>query len=627
MVRRGKLSTKILVLSLSLLAVALTSIGITHWVTRQLDGGAAAVNEAGRIRMQVWRLVSAADRELPEAEIRGMLRELDESLVLLKQGDRQRPLFVPWTERSLADFSALLHAWDAMHRLWLSPADADPERRRAIAEEFVDRVDLLVSNIEQTMERYTAGLNIFQLVMMALAVAGAVLLLYVGNLFVIRPVERLRDGLRQIEDGEFRARVDVDAEDEFGELALGFNRMAARLEALYCDMEAKIRAKTVSLEAQSTRLAALYEVSTFLAESDSLEELAQGFASKVRRLSRADAVAVRWTDEARQRYLLLASDCLPEAMQREERCVTAGTCACGNVSATGGARVIPIMPDPVDSARHDEHDGFRHCAREGFATLVSIPIRHQQRVLGEVDLFHRDAIDLDVEERGLYDALASHLANAVENLRTDALLREAAASEERALLARELHDSIAQSLVFLKIQLGLLRSALGRADQAGVDTALGELELGIRESTSDVRELLVHFRTRTNSDDIEGALRVTLRKFEHQSGLATHFEVNGHNVALPSDVQLQVLHVVQEALSNVRKHSGATEVWLTVDKEPHWSISVRDNGIGFTPSTSKVDDTHVGLQIMRERAERIGGRVDILSMPGEGARVLLELPL
>lgn len=620
---RGKLSAKFLILSLSLLAVALVSIGLTHWVTRQLDGGAAAVNEAGRIRMQTWRLVSAAQLGRPEAEIHGLLDEFDRSLALLRDGDPHRPLFVPWNERTQADFQALTRTWEDLRGYWQAPAPIDPERLRSSADAFVSGVDALVLGIEGTMERLTAGLNMFQLVMMALAVAGAVLLLYVSDLFVLKPLERLNQGLRRVESGDLSARVDVDSEDEFGEVASGFNHMAGTLQAMYRDLEAKVRSKTLSLEAQRMRLAALYEVSTFLAENHSLEELAQGFASKIRRFSRADAVAVRWSDEARQRYVLLASDCLPDEMQQQERCVVAGTCACGQVEATGGARVIPIVPE------RSEGDHFRHCAKAGYSTLVSVPIRLQHRILGEIDLFHRGTIELTDEERGLYDALASHLASAVENLRTEALLREAAASEERALLARELHDSIAQSLVFLRIQLGLLKAALERGDQPAVAGALGELEVGIRESTNDVRELLVHFRTRTNSDDIEQALRATLRKFEHQSGLTAHLEVNGHGVALPSDIQLQVLHVVQEALSNVRKHAQASEVWLTVDKEPRWSFSVRDNGRGFVPSAVGADDTHthVGLQIMRERAARIGARVEVASMPGEGSRVLLELPL
>ena len=105
------------------------------------------------------------------------------------------------------------------------------------------------------------------------------------------------------------------------------------------------------------------------------------------------------------------------------------------------------------------------------------------------------------------ETLASHLAGAIEGLRASALEREAAVAEERSLLARELHDSIAQSLSFLKIQASLLRDALERGDTVQADVALAELDAGIHDSLADVRELLVHFRTRTNAEDIVPALR------------------------------------------------------------------------------------------------------------------------
>ena len=279
--------------------------------------------------------------------------------------------------------------------------------------------------------------------------------------------------------------------------------------------------------------------------------------------------------------------------------------------------MIPIIPS--------DDRLLGNCVKAGYSALVSVPIRLQSRVLGEIDLFYRHEATLREEDRALYDALAGHLANAIENLRTEALVREAAVSEERTMLARELHDSIAQSLAFLKIQISLLRSAVARGDVQAQQPIIDELDAGVRESTNDVRELLVHFRTRTNSDDIEQALRTTLKKFEHQSGLRTHLELHGHGVSLPSDVQLQVLHVVQEALSNVRKHAGASEVTLKVDKGPRWRFEVRDNGQGFAQRAASASDTHVGLHIMRERAERIGAQVHVESAPGEGTAVLLEL--
>jgi two-component system nitrate/nitrite sensor histidine kinase NarX len=255
-----------------------------------------------------------------------------------------------------------------------------------------------------------------------------------------------------------------------------------------------------------------------------------------------------------------------------------------------------------------------------------VPIRLQDRVLGEFNLFFRHPVLLSAGETELLDALASHLASALEGLRAAARAREAAVSEERALLARELHDSIAQSLAFLKIQAQLLRSAIQRAQPAQVATALDEMDTGLRESIGDVRELLVHFRTRTNTDDIEQALQETLQKFQHQTGLPTTLQVQGHGLPLPADVQVQVLHVLQEALSNVRKHAGATQVVIEVLRGARWRFYVRDNGIGFDTGQNR-GESHVGMKIMSERAARIGAHVAVLSAPGQGATLTLTLPL
>jgi two-component system nitrate/nitrite sensor histidine kinase NarX len=155
---------------------------------------------------------------------------------------------------------------------------------------------------------------------------------------------------------------------------------------------------------------------------------------------------------------------------------------------------------------------------------------------------------------------------------------------------------------------------------------MGELDAGVHESLSDVRELLLNFRTRTSGEDIIPALRTTLQKFEHQTGLATHLSVEGNGVPLPADVQVQVLHVVQEALSNIRKHAHATQVWVEVQQEPKWSVAVRDDGCGFAHGVAAQNETHIGLRIMHERAERIGADVAIDSVPGSGTRVVLTLP-
>ena len=613
----ASLSTKLIRIGASLLVVALASISLTLWVTWQLEGGAAAVNEAGRMRMQTWRLASAVQTNLAPAELSSLVNQFDESLRLLRAGDPMRPLFVPWDETVDLRFDLVDRIWAERRSQWLAvPPMGATESARA-AEEFVQAIDRLVLAIEHQLSRLTAILNLFQFVMMALAIIGAVVMLFTGYMYVINPLAHLRHGLQQVEAGDFSTRIAVDAQDEFGQVAGGFNRMAATLQSLYEGLEAQVEAKTRRVEAQRARLAALYEVSAFLAEANTIDELTQGFAGKVRAVMKADAVAVRWADDANQRYLMLASDSFPEDMLEEERCLLAGACACGNLRVDARTRVIPILAH--------EAEPVRGCARAGFESLVSVPIRLQHRLLGEIDLFFRTPVALSSEETELLDALASHLASALEGLRAAALEREAAVGEERALLARELHDSIAQSLAFMKIQVQLLRGASQRAQPEKVDKILNELDEGVRESINDVRELLVHFRTRTNTEDIEQALQETLQKFEHQTGMQARIDVRGDGLPLPADVQVQVLHVVQEALSNARKHAGASHVLLQVRKGHRWRFAVQDDGAGFNVNEIRAE-SHVGLKIMRERAARIGGVVEIDSGPGGGTTVTLTLP-
>ena len=171
-----------------------------------------------------------------------------------------------------------------------------------------------------------------------------------------------------------------------------------------------------------------------------------------------------------------------------------------------------------------------------------------------------------------------------------------------------------------------MRDAVHTGKPEEVQAILEEIDTGVRESYGDVRELLLHFRTRTNAEDFEPALATTLRKFEHQSGVKATLTMAGHGMPLAPDLQIQVLHIIQEALSNVRKHARASQVDLNVQRHPGWRFEVRDDGIGFDSANDLLDETHVGLRIMKERAQRLGAEVDVTSVLGEGTSVVLALP-
>lgn len=618
--KHWSLGAKLMLVGVPFLLLVLLATAATLWVSWQLDGGAAAVNEAGRMRMQSYRMaLSIGTQEtdpLPQ-----QVKEFNESLNTLKHGDPERPLFVPWDKDTSARFAVIESDWARYQAHWIAAPPAGFQSLRDSTIAFAAHIDAFVSGIEAHIARWTALLHLLQMSMLALVVLAAAILLYTGYLFVLEPVGQLKQAIEQIQAGDFNARVLRSSSDEFGTLADGFNGMAEHLQSMYKHLEAKVAEKTAELQDKTERLASLYEVTALVANATSLETLAQQFAQHVARIAHADGVALRWSSQGNLRHLMLAAHGLPLSMVDAEQCIYTGDCHCGNSEPTSGLKVIAIH------AMTNARDGLpRQCAKAGFETLITIPVRLQERVMGEVDLFFHARISPSEAEISLLEVLCTHLASGMENLRLHALEKEAAVSQERHLLARELHDSIAQSLAFLKIQVLLMRDAIKTGSAAEVAKILEEIDLGVRESYSDVRELLLHFRTRTNTEDIEPALATTLQKFEHQSGVPTHLTMQGQGMPLSPDLQIQVLHIVQEALSNVRKHARASQVWLDVQQQPTWRFEVRDDGLGFDPQRHPLDETHVGLRIMAERAQRIDATLEVISTPAHGCSVILSLP-
>jgi two-component system nitrate/nitrite sensor histidine kinase NarX len=620
--RRWTLTNRIALFAAVVLLLSLGAIGVTLWASWNLQGGAAAVNEAGRLRMLTYRMTLMAERG-DAAAVAQSAAQMQASLDLLRRGDQSRPLFVPWNDAVRQRYDAVLAQWRALQPRWLQ-APADEQVPSPVAAHFVATIDAFVTSIEKRLDFWTSLLYTLQFAMAAMMVLGALLLFYAAYLFVLDPVRHLSRGVEAIETGNYSARVDIATNDEFGDLAKAFNGMAAQLGGVHAELEQRVLQKTAALRTEQQRLAALYEVSALVSKAQSLDELSQSFVQVVRRIAGADAAALRWTDESARRYLLLASDGLPPALAEEEQCLMSDTCFCGQAQHHDGPKIVQfhrLQPEGQTLP------GRVACERLGYATLLSIPVRAQQRLLGEIDLFFHTEQSADDAQHALLDTLAGHVAAAMESLRSAALEREAAVSQERAFLARELHDSIAQSLAFMKIQLQLLRTALQAGKVEKIEQVVSELDVGVKESLADVRELLLHFRTRTQEQDIEPALRSTVQKFELQSGLSVDLVFHEHGQPLDPDVQIQVLHIVQEALSNIRKHARATQARLVVDSLPRWRFVVSDDGRGYDPAVIAQDgQAHVGQQIMRERAAAIGGQLSIEAQPNGGVRVTLELP-
>jgi two-component system nitrate/nitrite sensor histidine kinase NarX len=530
---------------------------------------------------------------------------------------------MPDTAEIAAEFARFDTAWaelrPALERVVAGGALDLP---RATVERSVDTVHRLVATIESDIARTTSLLRGVEFALVALAIAGSVTLIYLAFLFVVRPLHQVGRGLQRMARGELDVRVPIETRDEFGELARGFNDMAAHLQESHRTLEGRVAEKTRSLAEQNGRLATLYDMTAFLNAPNSLEGLCRGFLARLKVVTGADAGVVRLLARESGTLHLFVHEGMPVDFAQREHCLQRNECLCGDAAGKSIATVHLL-----DARRPPLALTLPHCVDAGFGVVATFPVTVKQQVLGVYNLFYRQARTMTTEERHMLATLGQHLGAAIETLRLASRDRELAIAEERNLLAQELHDSIAQSLAFLNLQTQMLRQAVSGCDQAETMRTLGEIEAGVRESYADVRELLVHFRTRVAEGDLEHGIRTLVARFMHQTGVHVDFEATGTAVSLAPDDQLQAMHILQEALSNVRKHAGATRVEVALERGPDYAITVRDNGRGFEAGALESAADHVGLKIMRERAARIGGRVGVRSRPGAGTEVVLHLPV
>jgi len=634
---RQGLSKKLVWIAIGFMLAALAAIGFTLLESWKLEGGAAVINDMGSERMRSYRIVYLLSEILRNANSERSLREdlrtemhgLEEVLAILKRGDPARPLVLPQKAEIVNGLAAVERQWQqeikpqinqilAEGNGWLRQQQADNLRPRI--EDFVDHIDGIVRAVERDNEYNTSLLRSMQFALIALAVAGTVALIFLMFLLVVRPVTRLQEGIQRMTRDELDTRLPIETHDEFGELAAGFNRMAGHLQELYATLEQRVAEKTRTLADKNRELTALYEVTALLNEQVSTETLCRGFIHRLITLFEAQGGAVRLVDPKTQEIHLYVHEGLPAVFAGENQCLRMGECLCGE-AAQNQRSVVEIF------APAGERDAMYRCQQVGYRTVSVFTIRFQRHLLGVFNLFHREPRPYTTQERQMLDTLGQHFGVAIENQRLISRDKELAVSEERNLLAQELHDSIAQSLAFLNLQAQLLEDSVKRADIEETRDILSQIRAGIQESYDDVRELLVHFRTRIKHEDIELAIRNSLKRFETQTGIKTSYKVVGGGVPMSPVQQLQVLHILQEALSNVRKHSRASRVELEMLRDRDCVFRVRDNGRGFDLSALEEEaDSHVGLRIMKERARRIGGDIQIDSRPGRGTELTLNLP-
>lgn len=621
--RLRSLSTKLLMLTIAWLLLAMTSIGYTLILSWKLEGGAAAINDAGSLRMRSYHIALQVSEGAPLAAIHAGEQQFSAILARLKQGDPARPLFLPDNATVRQQVRDIEHSWQADMLPLLETAARQHTGQHQMESpdiaRFVNRIDRLVKLVEEDNARNTTLLRFFQMALIAMAVIGSFSMMFLLFLLVIRPLNTLGEGILRLRDGNLDARVSVDSNDEFATIATGFNQMADRLQDLYATLEQKVADKTRSVEYKNRQLAALYNVTAFLHDSHTLADMCSGFIERLIELTAADAGSVRLVDFKRGRLELIAHNGLPAELQEEDDCATLNGCLCGDT-----------VPQPFSVLqRFDKLPAAteKHCQRAGFSSIAVFHIRHNQTNVGIFTLYFYQDPKLATQDQFLLETLGSHLGVAVENHRLAARDRQYAVSEERNLMAQGLHDSIAQSLSFLNLQVQMLDAALAEQQMEQAQENLGFIRAGVQECYEDVRELLLNFRTRISKEDFADAVRTLLERFEKQTHIPTQLHMSGDGLALNPQQQLQLIFILQEALSNVRKHAQAQRVRIEILNHADFSMSIRDDGCGFDEEVVATRrSSHVGLSIMQERAARIRSQISIHPHPHGGTEVQLLLP-
>ena len=258
---------------------------------------------------------------------------------------------------------------------------------------------------------------------------------------------------------------------------------------------------------------------------------------------------------------------------------------------------------------------------------LCIPVRYKIRTLGVINLFVEDEIEITEELAYLLLSVGAHLGEFIERNNIEEKSRQQLIKDERNVIANELHDSLAQTLASLRFQVRILDQSLQPVGDFMAIKTIESVEHGLDEAVTDLRELIAHCRVPIEQQGLVPAVKRAVEKFRKETGIHILLQTDEQTLPLPSNMELNAYRIVQEALTNIKKHANAyiVRVLLQHDDQGNIRILIENDGKGFDQrKIHSSEGDHLGLTIMRERARHLGGKLKIESEPDEGTRVELK---
>jgi len=305
---------------------------------------------------------------------------------------------------------------------------------------------------------------------------------------------------------------------------------------------------------------------------------------------------------------------LPTEVCVDESLVDIGCGVCGKAACDRGIHTSDVA---VCAQRPSQHFSDAGCK---FVTAA--PLEYRGNLVGVFTLFFTAAENVPNDIAQRLRPFSELIGIALESARRKIESQRMQLMSERQAMANEIHDSLAHTLYFARMRMSLLLEGIRTQNEPLALKCAHDLDEALGSGQKTMREIITHFRCQMDPQGLQHALQTLVDQFRAHSGITMTYANCVAYLELPLEHELQVFHIVREALANVATHSAATHASLTVDcKDGYYIFTITDNGAGYG---SVPDEGHYGLMIMRERALRIGAEIGIESAETKGTRVQLR---
>jgi signal transduction histidine kinase len=367
-----------------------------------------------------------------------------------------------------------------------------------------------------------------------------------------------------------------------------------------------------SLRSRERQMEALHSLDDVSRSQHTLDVLASQTLQTAMRGWKAQAGAIFLYQPEEDRWLSLAQEGLAG--------VASARFAFAQETAQQAFREQSLILQPAITAAADIDLG----------SMAALPLITEGQSFGALFLGTERQHGFSMQHADLLQTIAHQISLAIRNAQLHAEVQQTATLRERYRLAREFHDGLAQTLGYLGLQLDRMERMLQKGQYDKIEQEINETRQVVRSAYMDVREAIEGLRLRWDDpEQLAYNLKIYVNDVSRQMGIPITFTAAPADLTAPSRISLQLLRIAQEALTNVRKHARASQADVRLIRTDQvLELRVADDGVGF-PDAPQQNGSHrsYGLTSMRERAESIGGRLSVVTGPGQGSAITVIVPI